>query len=82
MLEQAVAQAREFLRPSGRKGVSIPVAVTVFPGEQYPAPGSWAEQAYPNLIDFNEPDRGGHFDAWEQPHLFSEEIRAASTSLR
>jgi pimeloyl-ACP methyl ester carboxylesterase len=64
------------------KGVSIPVAVTVFPGEQYQAPRSWAEQAYPNLIYFNEVDRGGHFAAWEQPEIFSKEIRAAFRSLR
>jgi pimeloyl-ACP methyl ester carboxylesterase len=64
------------------KGVSIPVAVTVFPGEQYQAPRSWAEQAYPNLIYFNEVDRGGHFAAWEQPQLFTEEVRAAFRSLR
>jgi pimeloyl-ACP methyl ester carboxylesterase len=64
------------------KGVSIPVAVTVFPGEQYQAPRSWAEQAYPNLIYFNEVDRGGHFAAWEQPELFSQEIRAAFKPLR
>ena len=64
------------------KGVSIPVAVTVFPGEQYQAPRSWAEQAYPNLIHFSEVDRGGHFAAWEEPELFSSEIRAAFRSLR
>jgi pimeloyl-ACP methyl ester carboxylesterase len=64
------------------KGVSIPVAVSVFPGEQYQAPRSWAERAYPNLIYFNEVDRGGHFAAWEQPQLFSEEVRAAFRSLR
>ena len=64
------------------KGVSIPVATTVFPGEQYQAPRTWAEQAYPNLIYFNEVDRGGHFAAWEQPQLFSEEIRKAFRSLR
>ena len=64
------------------KGVSIPVAVTVFPGEQYQAPRSWAEQAYPNLIYFNEVDRGGHFAAWEEPELFSDEVRAAFRSLR
>jgi pimeloyl-ACP methyl ester carboxylesterase len=64
------------------KGVSIPVATTVFPGEQYQAPRSWAEQAYPNLIYFNEVDRGGHFAAWEQPQLFTEELRAAFRSLR
>jgi len=64
------------------KGVSIPVAVTVFPGEQYQAPRSWAEKAYPNLIHFNEVDKGGHFAAWEQPELFSAELRAAFRSLR
>jgi pimeloyl-ACP methyl ester carboxylesterase len=64
------------------KGVSIPVATTVFPGEQYQAPRSWAEQAYPNLVYYNEVDRGGHFAAWEQPQLFAEELRAAFRSLR
>ncbi len=64
------------------KGVSIPVAVSVFPGEQYQAPRSWAEEAYPNLIYFNEVDKGGHFAAWEQPLLFAEELRAAFRSLR
>ncbi len=64
------------------KGVSIPVAVSVFPGEQYEAPRSWAEKAYPNLIYFNEVERGGHFAAWEEPQLFSEELRAGFRSLR
>jgi pimeloyl-ACP methyl ester carboxylesterase len=64
------------------KGVSIPVAVTVFPGEQYQAPRRWAEQAYPNLIYFNEVNKGGHFAAWEQPQLFVTELRAAFRSLR
>jgi len=64
------------------KGVSIPVAMTIFPGEQYQAPRSWAEQAYPKLIYFNEAGRGGHFAAWEQPELFSQELRAAFRSLR
>ena len=64
------------------KGVSVPVAMTVFPGEQYQAPRSWAEQAYPNLIYYNQVDRGGHFAAWEQPQLFTEELRAAFRSLR
>jgi pimeloyl-ACP methyl ester carboxylesterase len=64
------------------KGVKIPVAVTVFPSEQYQAPRNWAEEAYPNLIYFNEVDRGGHFAAWEQPELFSAELRAAFRSLR
>ncbi|HEX8347254.1 MAG TPA: alpha/beta fold hydrolase [Actinoplanes sp.] len=64
------------------KGVTIPVAITVFPNEQYEAPRSWAERAYPNLIYYNHVDRGGHFAAWEQPELFSREIRAAFRSLR
>ncbi|HKI01165.1 MAG TPA: alpha/beta fold hydrolase [Thermoanaerobaculia bacterium] len=64
------------------KGVAIPVAVTVFPGEQYEAPRSWTERAYPKLIYYNRVDKGGHFAAWEQPQLFSEEIRAAFRSLR
>jgi pimeloyl-ACP methyl ester carboxylesterase len=64
------------------KGVSIPVAVSVFPGEQYEAPRSWAERAYPKLIHYNQLDRGGHFAAWEQPQLFAEEVRAGFRSLR
>jgi pimeloyl-ACP methyl ester carboxylesterase len=64
------------------KGVSIPVAVSVFPDELYPAPRSWAERAYPKLIHFNKLPRGGHFAAWEQPKLFSEEVRAGFRSLR
>jgi pimeloyl-ACP methyl ester carboxylesterase len=64
------------------KGVSIPVAVSVFPDELYPAPRSWAEKAYPNLIHFNRLPKGGHFAAWEQPKLFSEELRASFRSLR
>ena len=64
------------------KGVSIPVAVSVFPGEQYHAPRSWTERAYPNLIYYNQLDKGGHFAAWEEPELFASEIRAAFRSLR
>jgi pimeloyl-ACP methyl ester carboxylesterase len=65
------------------KDISIPFAISVFPDELYQAPRSWAERAYPdNLIHFNELDRGGHFAAWEQPQLFSEEMRAAFRSLR
>jgi pimeloyl-ACP methyl ester carboxylesterase len=64
------------------KGVQIPVAMTVFPGEQYQAPRSWAERAYPNLLYYNAVDRGGHFAAWEQPQLFTEELRAAFRPLR
>src|SRR5829696_7501640 len=64
------------------KNVTIPTAISVFPDEIYAAPRSWAERAYPNLVHFNTLDRGGHFAAWEQPQLFSEEIRAAFRSLR
>ena len=65
------------------KGVETPVGVSVFPDELYPAPQSWAEKAYPNLIHFNnELDEGGHFAAWEQPQAFSEEVRASFRSLR
>ena len=62
--------------------ISLPVAITVFPDEVYRAPETWARRAYRNLIYFNEVDKGGHFAAWEQPQLFSEEIRAAFRSLR
>jgi pimeloyl-ACP methyl ester carboxylesterase len=64
------------------KGVSIPVAVSVFPDEIDAVPRSWAERAYPNLIHYNRLEKGGHFAAWEQPQLFSEEVRAAFRSLR
>src|SRR3954466_14170353 len=64
------------------KGVTVPVATTIFPGEQYQAPRSWAERAYPPPVYFHEVDRGGHFAAWEQPQLFAEELRAAFRSLR
>jgi pimeloyl-ACP methyl ester carboxylesterase len=66
----------------GPKNVSIPVAVSVFPDEQIHTPRSWAERAYPNLIHYNQLDKGGHFAAWEQPKLFSEEVRAGFRSLR
>ena len=64
------------------KGVTIPVAVSVFPDELYPAPRSWTEQAFPNLIHFNKVAKGGHFAAWEQPQLFSAEVRAGFRTLR
>ncbi|HTR43895.1 MAG TPA: epoxide hydrolase [Pseudomonadales bacterium] len=64
------------------KGVSIPVAVSVFPDELYPAPRSWTERAYPQLIYYKKHDKGGHFAAWEQPELLSEDIRAGFRSLR
>jgi pimeloyl-ACP methyl ester carboxylesterase len=65
------------------KHITIPFAISVFPDELYQAPRSWAERAYPhNLIHYNRLDRGGHFAAWEQPQLFSEEMRASFRSLR
>jgi pimeloyl-ACP methyl ester carboxylesterase len=62
--------------------VSLPVGFTTFPGEIWRAPRSWVEQAYPNLTYFNKVDRGGHFAAWEEPELFTEEVGAAFRSLR
>jgi pimeloyl-ACP methyl ester carboxylesterase len=64
------------------KGVSIPVAVSVFPDELYPAPRSWAERAFPKLVHYNKLPKGGHFAAWEQPKFLSEEMRAGFRSLR
>jgi pimeloyl-ACP methyl ester carboxylesterase len=66
----------------GVKGVSIPVAVSSFPDEIDLCPRSWAERAYPKLVHYNKLDKGGHFAAWEQPQLFSEEVRAGFRSLR
>ena len=62
--------------------ISVPAAVSVFPGENYEAPRSWAERAYHKLIYYNTLDKGGHYAAWEQPQLFSEEVRAGFRSLR
>jgi pimeloyl-ACP methyl ester carboxylesterase len=64
------------------RGIKLPVAVSVFPDELYSAPRTWAERAYPKLIYYNRLPKGGHFAAWEQPELFSEEIRASFRSLR
>ena len=64
------------------KGVTLPTGVSAFPDEIYAAPRRWAEQAYPNLVHYNRLPKGGHFAAWEQPELFSEEIRATFRSLR
>ena len=71
-----------FFGVKGVKGVSIPVAVSVFPDELYPAPRSWAERAYPKLIHYNKLDKGGHFAAFEQPELLTEELRVGFRSLR
>ena len=64
------------------KGVTVPVAVSVFPDELYQTPRSWAERAYPNLVHYNKVEKGGHFAAWEQPELFTKELRAGFKSLR
>jgi pimeloyl-ACP methyl ester carboxylesterase len=64
------------------KGVTVPTAVSVFPDELYQTPRSWAERAFPNLIHYNKLEKGGHFAAWEQPKLFTEELRAGFRSLR
>jgi pimeloyl-ACP methyl ester carboxylesterase len=64
------------------KGVELPVGITVFPDELYPAPRSWAEEAYPKLIHYGVADEGGHFAAWEQPQKLSEELRDTFRSLR
>ena len=64
------------------RGVKLPVAVSAFPDEIYQAPKSWSEKAYPKLIYYNRLPKGGHFAAWEQPELFSQEMRAAFRSLR
>jgi pimeloyl-ACP methyl ester carboxylesterase len=73
----APAAGRQALPPS-----PIPVGFTTFPGEIWRTPRSWAEKAYPNLTYFNEVDRGGHFAAWEEPELFSEELRGVFASVR
>jgi pimeloyl-ACP methyl ester carboxylesterase len=62
--------------------IALPVAITVFPDDVYRAPETWARRAYRNLIYFHEVDKGGHFAAWEQPELFSAELRAAFKPLR
>jgi pimeloyl-ACP methyl ester carboxylesterase len=82
----AASSARLYWENSAHKTeageVSIPAAVSRFPKEIIPLPRSWAERAYPNLVYFNELDKGGHFAAWEQPELFAGEMRAAFRSLR
>jgi pimeloyl-ACP methyl ester carboxylesterase len=77
---KALAQARA----SGQAPpeVSVPVGFSTFPGEIWRTPRSWVENSYPNVVYFNEVDRGGHFAAWEEPQLFSQEVRAAFSSLR
>ncbi|MNP55052.1 hypothetical protein D3C76_1496620 [compost metagenome] len=62
--------------------ISIPAAVTIFPGEVYKPPRQWAARLYKNLVYFNRVDKGGHFAAWEEPELFSAEVRTAFRSMR
>jgi pimeloyl-ACP methyl ester carboxylesterase len=77
---KALAQALASGQPPPE--VSLPVGFTTFPGEIWRTPRSWVENSYPNVAYFNEVDRGGHFAAWEEPELFSDEVRAAFRSLR
>ena len=64
------------------KGITIPVAVSAFPDELYQAPKSWAEKAFPKLLYYNRPEKGGHFAAWEQPEALTKDLRLAFRSLR
>jgi pimeloyl-ACP methyl ester carboxylesterase len=80
--ENGRAQAAALAAGQAPPEVSLPVGYTTFPGEIFRAPRSWVEQVYPNLTYFNEAEAGGHFAAWEEPELFSEEVRAAFRSLR
>jgi pimeloyl-ACP methyl ester carboxylesterase len=82
----AISSARLYWEYKGGffdvRGITIPVAVSAFPDEIYQAPKSWSEKAYPKLIYYNRPPKGGHFAAWEQPQVFSEELRLSFKSLR
>ena len=79
-----LGQAQAKVRAAGQAPpeVSVPVGFTTFPGEIFRAPRSWVELGYPNLAYFHEAERGGHFAAWEEPELFTDEVRAAFRSLR
>jgi pimeloyl-ACP methyl ester carboxylesterase len=80
--ENGQAQAAALAAGQAPPEVSLPVGFTQFPGEIFRAPRTWVEAGYPNVTYFNEADRGGHFAAWEEPELFSEEVRAAFGPLR
>ena len=86
LTETAASSARMYLENADVTGappvIEIPVGCSNFPGEIVPAPRSWAERVYPNLIHWNELDRGGHFAAFEQPALFTRELRDCFRSLR
>ena len=80
--EDGRAQAEALASGQAPPEVSLPVGFTTFPGEIWRTPRSWVEKSYPNVIHFNEVDKGGHFAAWEEPELFAAEMRAAFSSLR
>ncbi|HMD11461.1 MAG TPA: epoxide hydrolase, partial [Marmoricola sp.] len=80
--ESGQAQAAAAASGQAPPQVSLPVGFTAFPDEIFVAPRSWVENGYPTLTYFNQVDRGGHFAAWEEPELFSEEVRAAFRSVR
>ena len=80
--EDARALAASLASGQAPPAVSVPVGFTTFPGEIWRSPRSWVEAVYPGLAYFNEVDRGGHFAAWEEPELFSDEVRAAFRSVR
>ena len=77
-LTQAQARSAGHAPPQ----ISLPVGFSAFPGEIFQAPRSWVELSYPTLAYYNQPERGGHFAAWEEPGLFADEVRAAFRSLR
>src|SRR5262249_10170232 len=81
-LENGAKSSGIVAAPQRTGGNALPVAITVFPDDVYRAPETWARRAYRNLTYFHEVDKGGHFAAWEQPELFSAELRAAFRSLR
>ncbi len=80
--ESGQAQAKAQAAGQAPPPMTLPFAFTTFPGEIWKTPRSWVEKNYPNVVHFNEAERGGHFAAWEEPELFSEELRAAFRSLR
>jgi pimeloyl-ACP methyl ester carboxylesterase len=80
--ELGQAQAKAHAAGQAPPDASLPVGFTTFPGEIFRAPRNWVEKSYPNVTYFNEVERGGHFAAWEEPELFSDEVRAAFRSLR
>ena len=80
--ESGRAQAAAAASGQAPPQVTLPVGFTSFPGEIFPAPRSWVEQGYPNVTYYHQASKGGHFAAWEEPQLFSEEVRAAFGSLR